>query len=70
MISNVQRLACISMLFLLLAPTLQAQTKRIKRPHGSIGVSSADRFVRESFDLYDKVYRYESYAENGTPLNS
>ena len=69
MISNVQRLACISMLFLLLAPTLQAQTKRIKRPHGSIGVSSADRFVRESFDLYDKVYRYESYAENGTPLS-
>lgn len=54
--------------FLMIVPQLEAQTKRIKRPRGSIGVASADRFVRESFDLYDKVYKYDGYAENGTPL--
>jgi len=46
-----------------------AQTKRIKRPRSTVGISSVDRFVRESFDLYDKVYKYDGYAENGTPLD-
>ena len=62
-------LLCASFIFLFIAPQLQAQTKRIKRPRGSIGVSSADRFVRESFDLYDKVYRYDGYLESGTSLS-
>ncbi|NQX76954.1 OmpA family protein [Gilvibacter sp.] len=61
-------LLCASFIFLFIAPQLQAQTKRIKRPRGSIGVSSADRFVRESFDLYDNVYRYDGYLESGTSL--
>ncbi|MDC7997546.1 OmpA family protein [Gilvibacter sediminis] len=63
------QLLCVSLVFLLIGPQLQAQTKRIKRPRGSIGVSSADRFVRESFDLYDKVYRYDGYLESGTSLS-
>ena len=51
-----------------IAPDLSAQTKKLKRPRNRVGISSVDRFVRESFDLYDKVYKYDGYAANGTPL--
>ncbi|MEO1032710.1 MAG: OmpA family protein [Bacteroidota bacterium] len=53
---------------LLIIPTLNAQTKKIKRPKSRVGVASVDNFVRESFDLYDKVYKYDGYAASGTPL--
>lgn len=46
----------------------QSQTKRLKRPSSRVGISSVDKFVRESFDLYDKVYRYDGYAETGKTL--
>ena len=55
-------------LVLFIAPSLEAQTKRIKRPKSRVGVASVDRFVQESFDLYDKVYKYDGYAAAGTPL--
>ncbi|WP_353780175.1 OmpA family protein [Winogradskyella sp. 3972H.M.0a.05] len=55
--------------FFIVAPTLDAQTKKIKRPKSRVGVSSVDTFVQESFDLYDKVYKYDGYAEAGTPLD-
>jgi outer membrane protein OmpA-like peptidoglycan-associated protein len=54
--------------FIFTAPIVDAQTKKIKRPKNRVGISSVDRFVRESFDLYDKVYKYDGYAEAGTPL--
>ncbi|MDT0622490.1 OmpA family protein [Croceitalea vernalis] len=47
----------------------QAQTKKLKRPSSRVGVNSVDTFVRESFDLYDKVYMYDGYAQAGTPLS-
>ena len=53
---------------LIVIPESQAQTKKIKRPKSRVGVSSVDTFVQESFDLYDKVYKYDGYAEAGTPL--
>ncbi len=46
-----------------------SQTKQIKRPKSRVGISSVDRFVQESFDIYDKVYKYDGYAEAGTPLD-
>ncbi|MEL6810351.1 MAG: OmpA family protein [Bacteroidota bacterium] len=49
--------------------SIDAQTKRIKRPKSSVGIYSVDTFVRESFDIYDKVYRYDGYAEAGKPLD-
>lgn len=55
-------------LCLFVVPTLDAQTKKLKRPKSRVGISSVDRFVKESFDLYDKVYKYDGYAEAGTPL--
>ncbi|GMN11244.1 hypothetical protein MTsPCn9_20510 [Croceitalea sp. MTPC9] len=46
-----------------------AQTKKLKRPSSRVGVASVDQFVRESFDLYDKVYMYDGYAQAGKPLS-
>lgn len=45
-----------------------AQGKKLKRPKNPIGVSSVDTFVSESFDIYEKVYKYDGYAKAGTPL--
>ena len=56
-------------LFLFILPSTYAQTKKIKRPKSTVGISSVDNFVRESFDIYDKVYKYDGYAEAGTPLD-
>ena len=58
----------ILLVFLFFIPQSYAQTKKIKRPKNRVGISSVDRFVRESFDLYDKVYKYDGYAETGKPL--
>ncbi len=46
-----------------------AQTKRLKRPKNPVGISSVDNFVTQSFDIYDKVYKYDGYAAAGTPLD-
>ncbi|WGK65418.1 OmpA family protein [Croceiramulus getboli] len=59
----------LAVIALLVITPLCAQTKKIKRPSGSIGVSSVDQFVSDSFRLYDKVYRYDGYAQAGTPLS-
>jgi len=53
---------------LLFQESIYAQTKRLKRPSSRVGITSVDRFVRESFDLYDKVYRYDGYLEAGKTL--
>ena len=55
--------------FILTSTKTEAQTKKIKRPKSTVGISSVDNFVRESFDLYDKVYKYDGYAAAGTPLD-
>ncbi|MFD1160782.1 OmpA family protein [Hwangdonia seohaensis] len=46
-----------------------AQTKQLKRPKSKVNLSSVDNFVTQSFDLYDKVYKYDGYAAAGTPLD-
>jgi outer membrane protein OmpA-like peptidoglycan-associated protein len=58
----------ILLMALLIALPVSAQTKKIKRPKGTVGISSVDSFVRESFDLYDKVYMYDGYAAAGKSL--
>jgi len=44
------------------------KTKKLKKPTSRVGIASVDSFVREYFDLYDKVYIYDGYAKAGTPL--
>ena len=53
---------------LLLISVSHAQSKKLKRPKNTIGVSSVDSSVKESFDIYEKVYKYHGYAKAGTPL--
>ncbi len=65
---NARSIILFGVLFLFLVPNFEAQSKRLKRPNSRVGVSSVDRFVQESFDIYDKVYKYDGYAEAGTPL--
>jgi len=55
-------------LVVFITATVESQTKKLKRPKSNVGISSVDRFVSESFDLYDKVYKYDGYAAAGTPL--
>ena len=57
------------LVWLLVSPTLEAQNKKLKRPTSRVGVASVDTFVRESFDLYDKVYFYDTASEEGRPLD-
>lgn len=49
-------------------PNLEAQTKQLKRPKSRVGVSSVDQFVSESFNIYDKVYKYDGYVKTGKSL--
>lgn len=63
------KIATVFILAIFFALPINAQTKQIKRPKSRVGVSSVDRFVQESFDLYDKVYKYDGYAAAGTPLD-
>ncbi len=67
-INSSLKVAASLLLFIFFSSTFEAQTKRIKRPKSRVGVTSIDRFVQESFDLYDKVYMYDGYAAAGTPL--
>ncbi len=55
--------------FFIFSANTYSQTKKLKRPTSRVGVTSVDTFVRESFDLYDKVYMYDGYAQAGTPLS-
>ncbi|WP_396601953.1 hypothetical protein [Algibacter sp. R77976] len=56
------------MAFVFITPNIESQTKQLKRPKSNVGISSVDTFVHESFDVYDKVYKYDGYAASGTPL--
>ncbi|WP_246109144.1 OmpA family protein [Seonamhaeicola algicola] len=49
--------------------SVYSQTKQLKRPKSTVGLTNVDNFVRESFDIYDKVYKYDGYAQAGTPLD-
>ncbi len=57
--------------FIFPTQNLEAQkkkSKKLKRPSSRVGISSVDKFVRESFNLYDKVYVYDGYHEAGKSL--
>lgn len=66
---NFTKISLAFCIILFFTPTLDAQTKKIKRPKNRVGISSVDNFVQESFDLYDKVYKYDGYAASGQSLD-
>jgi len=61
-------IAFLAMVFIFSSQQLKAQTKKLKRPSTSVGISKVDKFVRESFNLYDKVYKYDGHAKSGKQL--
>lgn len=65
---NFTKISLAFCIILFITPALNAQTKKIKRPKSRVGVASVDNFVQESFDLYDKVYKYDGYAASGQSL--
>ena len=67
--SSVCKFVCSLTLLFFVIPNIDAQTKKIKRPKSRVGITSVDNFVQNSFDIYDKVYRYDGYAKAGTPLD-
>ena len=68
-IKNALRILLFGLVLILFTSNSYSQTKQIKRPRSTVGISSVDQFVRESFDIYDKVYKYDGYIEAGTPLD-
>ncbi|WOD44408.1 OmpA family protein [Hwangdonia lutea] len=66
---NAIRIPMIGMMLLFFVSSAYAQTKQLKRPKSKVNISSVDNFVAQSFDLYDKVYKYDGYAAAGTPLD-
>ena len=66
--TNKTKVFLVMILYMTFSINTYAQTKKIKRPSSRVGISSVDRFVQESFDLYDKIYMYDGYAEAGRPL--
>ena len=47
---------------------VHAQEKRIKRPKKNCKIASVDGFVNYSFELYNKVFVYDSLAKAGVEL--
>ena len=56
-------------ILLLVCTTVNAQKKRLKRPSSTVGIYSVDTFVRESFDIYAKVYHYDQKSQSEQPLS-
>ena len=57
---NALRISFFGIVLLFFISNTYAQTKQIKRPKSKVGISSVDNFVAQSFNLYDKVYKYDS----------
>ena len=66
---NALRFTLLGLALLFLTSNTYAQTKQLKRPKSKVKIYSVDNFVTQSFDLYDKVYKYDGYAAAGTPLD-
>ena len=57
-------------LLLILGSSLQAQSKRIKPPKRNSKVKSVDLFVVHTFDLYNKIFVYDSLSNVGVEIPS
>ena len=64
-----KQLSIAILLVTFITPNLEAQTKKLKRPKSKVRISSVDNFVQKSFNIYDKVYKYDGYAASGTSLD-
>lgn len=56
------------MAFLIFPIFAQSQTNRIKPPKRESKVKGVDLFVGKSFEIYDKVFVYDSLVQNGIDI--
>ncbi|MCA0131933.1 hypothetical protein [Winogradskyella alexanderae] len=60
-----QMLPLLLVVFLIFPILAQGQAKRMKPPKRISKVKSVDLFVGKSFDIYNKVYVYDSLSQKG-----
>lgn len=58
------------MAFVFIIPNTEAQTKQIKYPINKVGASSDATVIYESYDIYNKVYKYVDFDESGTQMEN
>jgi len=58
----------LSLLIMFLLPTSSWSQKRIKPPKRVSKVKSVDRFVKHSFEMYHKVFVYDSLSKAGVEI--
>ncbi|MDN3493120.1 hypothetical protein [Winogradskyella bathintestinalis] len=68
-ISTFPRIIIIVILILFLVPTSSwSQEKRIKVPKRKSKITSVDNFVKHSFELYHKMFVYDSLTKVGVDI--
>lgn len=65
---NIRKIITISVLALFLVPMFGWSQKRIKPPKRKSKVESVDQFVKHSFELYHKVFVYDSLVKAGVDV--
>lgn len=68
--NSLNQLAVVVILILFLMPASSWSQKRIKPPKRASKVASVDQFVNHSFDLYHKVFVYDSLVKAGVDVPS
>ena len=67
--SNKRQLIVLGLVFFLLMPLIgSAQSKRIKSPKRNSKIASTDKFVENTFNLYNKVFVYDSLTQAGVEV--
>ncbi|GHC51403.1 hypothetical protein [Ulvibacter litoralis] len=61
-----KRVTCL--LLILVTSGVWAQDKRIKPPKRDSNIESVDGFVNHTFDLYNKVFVYDSLTQKGVEI--
>lgn len=69
-LSKLPRLYIVAIMFIFLSPELSWSQKRIKPPKRDSKVKSVDLFVNNTFDLYHKVFVYDSLVRAGVEVPS
>ena len=69
-LSKLPRFYIVAIMFIFLSPELSWSQKRIKPPKRDSKVKSVDLFVNNTFDLYHKVFVYDSLVRAGVEVPS
>ena len=57
---NAMRILIFGIALLFISPYIYSQ---LKQPKNATDIHSVDQFIKESFDIYDKVYKHDGYTK-------